>query len=409
MPLELPKFEKLPFFKKGISNKAMSAQKKIISDTKNISLVHSGEDYFSRLERIILQSKTEIHLQTYIFDYDATGKKIISALKVAASRNVKIYILIDGFGSYSFPKVVINELKKTGITIRFFSPFFSVNSLYIGRRLHHKVLISDAKTALIGGINIADKYHGTEKKSPWLDYAIEINDENISESLQKLCRDLFFKNRIIRRKEIKSVFENSAKTTIKVLQNDWLKRKNEVFKAYINKISTAQKEIIIVSSYFLPGKKLAKTLKKASQKGVKIKLILSGISDIPMARRASCHLYSKLLGYNIELYEWKKSVLHGKIAVIDSNWTTIGSFNLNNLSSYASIEMNVGIDSTEFAQEYLIHLHEVIAQCDEITLETLKINYGLTSKLANWFSYWTTRTIEIIVTYFPHKRFIKLY
>jgi cardiolipin synthase len=376
---------------------------------EKITLVHSGVDYFSRLERIILESKSEIHIQTYIFDYDSTGKKIIEALKKAASRKVKINILIDGFGSLSFPTEIMNELKKEGIDIRIFSPFFSVNSLYIGRRLHHKIVVIDAKTALIGGINIADKYHGTEKTAPWLDYAVEINDENIAESVQKLCRDIYFKNRIIRRKEIKSVFETSGGTTIKVLQNDWLKRKNEIFKAYINKIHNAEKEIVILSSYFLPGKRLTNALKKASRKGVKVKLILSGISDVPLARKASCYLYAKLLRYNIELFEWKKSVLHGKIAVIDTNWTTIGSFNLNNLSSYASIEMNVGIDSAEFANTYLIHLNEIIAQCDEITPETLKVKYGLTSKFANWVSYWTTRTIEIMVTYFPHKRFRKFY
>ncbi len=376
---------------------------------QTITLVHSGEDYFSRLERIILESKSEIHIQTYIFDYDSTGKKIIEALKIAASKNVKINILIDGFGSYSFPEVIINDLKKIGIKIRFFSPFFSANSLYIGRRLHHKIIVSDAQTALIGGINIAEKYHGTEKIASWLDYAVEINEENIAESLQKLCKDIYFKNRIIRRKEIKSVFENPQETTIKVLQNDWLKRKNEIFKTYINKISTAEKEIVIVSSYFLPGKKLIRSLKKASQKGVKIKLILSGISDVPMARRASCHLYSKLLRYNIELYEWKKSVLHGKTAVIDANWTTIGSFNLNNLSSFASIEMNVAIDSEGFAKEYLVHLNEIIAQCDRITPETLKLTYGLTSKFTNWVSYWVSRTAEIIITYIPHKRFRKFY
>ena len=373
------------------------------------TLVHSGEDYFSRLERIILESKSEIHLQTYIFDYDSTGKKIIEALKIAASKNVKINILIDGFGSLSFPTETKNELSKIGIELRVFSPFFSVNSLYIGRRLHHKIIVSDAKTALIGGINIAEKYHGTEKIAPWLDYAVEINDENIAESLQKLCKDIYFKNRIIRRKEIKSVFETPQEITIKVLQNDFLKRKNEIFKSYINKISNAEKEIVIISSYFLPGKKLIRTLKKASQKGVKIKLILSGISDVPMARRASCHLYSKLLRFNIELYEWKKSVLHGKIAVIDSNWTTIGSFNLNNLSSFASIEMNVAIDSEGFAEDYLMHLNEIIGQCERITSEKLKLTYGLISKFANWTSYWVSRTAEIIVTYFPHKRFMKFY
>jgi cardiolipin synthase len=376
---------------------------------QTITLVHSGDDYFSRLERIILESKSEIHIQTYIFDYDSTGKKIISALKEAASRNVKIYILIDGFGSLSFPTEVINELSKIGIELRIFSPFFSANSLYIGRRLHHKIIVSDAKTALIGGINIADKYHGTEKTSPWLDYAVEINDKNIAKSLQELCRDIYFKNRIIRRKKIISVYEKTNINSVSVLQNDWLKRKNEIFKTYINKISTAEKEIVIVSSYFLPGKKLIKTLKKASQNKVTIKLILSGISDVPMARLACCHLYSKLLRYNIELYEWKKSVLHGKIAVIDANWTTIGSFNLNNLSSFASIEMNVAIDSEEFAKDYLVHLNEIITQCERITPEALKSTHGLTSKFTNWVSYWISRLAEILVTYIPHKRFRKFY
>jgi cardiolipin synthase len=77
------------------------------------------------------------------------------------------------------------------------------------------------------------------------------------------------------------------------------------------------------------------------------------------------------LDNNIELYEWDKTVLHGK-AVVDGNWTTIGSFNLNNLSSYGSLEMNVEIKSTAFASSYLEHLNEVIAQCQTITHKSLK-------------------------------------
>ena len=89
------------------------------------TLVHSGEDYFSRLERIIVESKIEIHIQTYIFDYDSIGQRIIAALKAAATRNVKIYILIDGFGSLSFPTEIIDELSEIGIELRIFSSFFS--------------------------------------------------------------------------------------------------------------------------------------------------------------------------------------------------------------------------------------------------------------------------------------------
>lgn len=382
---------------------------KTISTVENLELVYSGEDYFSRLEQIILESKTEIHIQTYIFENDAIGKKIIEALKKSAARNVKIYIVIDGFGSFSFPSELINELKKTGINIRFFSPLFAANSIYLGRRLHHKIVVSDSKIVIIGGINIADKYHGTLTSTPWLDYAVQLNDEKIAKSLSKVCMDIYFRKQRIGRKKIMSLFNNFEEISVNILQNDWLKRKNEISTAYIKSFRNAKKEIVIVGSYFLPGKRLVNALKKASQNNVKIKLILSGISDLPMARRASCHLYSKLLHYNIEIYEWENSILHGKAAVVDNKWTTIGSFNLNNLSSYASIEMNVGINSAQFSNQFILHLEKIMNQCEKITPESLKIKSGFASKFINWVSYWITRLIEIIITYLPHKRFIKLY
>jgi cardiolipin synthase len=95
------------------------------------------------------------------------------------------------------------------------------------------------------------------------------------------------------------------------------------------------KEIVIVGSYFLPGRRMNTALKKAAKNKVKIKLILAGISDVTLSRRATHHIYATLLDNNIELYEWDKTVLHGKAAVVDGNWTTIGSFNLNNLSMEA--------------------------------------------------------------------------
>lgn len=377
--------------------------------SKNVALVYSGEDYFSRLEQIILDAKTEIHIHTYIFEYDNIGKKIISALKEAASRNVKIFILLDGFGSFSFPHNVINELKKIGIEIRFFSPVFSANSLYIGRRLHHKVVVADKKIALIGGINIASKYYGTDKVAPWLDYAVQVRDKTIGAQLSILCFNIYLKKKRVSTKRIASAMYSNSEMALSVLQNDWLKRKKEIYSAYLKSIGDAKKEIVIMGSYFLPGRKLIASLKNASHKKVKIKLILSGISDVPIARRASCHLYATLLRHNIELYEWKSSILHGKAAVIDNNWTTIGSFNLNNLSSFASIEMNMEIKSAAFSTNYRLHLDEIMSQCDRITPESLHSKGKITTRLLNWVCYLITRTIEIIVTYLPFKRFKILY
>lgn len=375
---------------------------------ESVILVQSGEDYFSRLERIIEEAESEIHMQTYIFEYDAIGIRIGEALKNAASRNVKVYLLIDGFGSKSLPQKFIEELESYGINVRIFSPLFSANSFYIGRRLHQKVIVADADTALIGGINIAEKYRGTHTEAPWLDYAIQLKNPDLGQQLQKICQSIYFKERSLRRKKIPTVLFTSEGTKVEILQNDWLKRKNEVYKAYIKHIRYAKNEVIIVGSYFLPGRKLIGAVKRASQNKAKVKIILSGNSDIPLLRHASNYFYTKILHYDIELYEWNQSVLHGKAAVIDSQWTTIGSFNLNNLSSYASIELNVGVDSAEFSQNYRAHLNEILEQCHLITPKSLATRHYFGSKLINWSCYQLVRLIMLLITYLPYKRFLSL-
>ena len=371
---------------------------------KSIELVFSGEDYFSRLQRIINKAESEIHLQTYIFENDTTGMKIAECLKEAAMRKVNVYVLLDGYGSNTLPGELTNNLIKHGINLR----FFSANIILIGRRLHHKVVVVDGKTALIGGINIADKYHGTKTNESWLDYAVQVEGK-IAEPLQELCRNIYFRKRRQNRKKIKAAFYSDDRISVRIIQNDWLKRKNEICIAYLKSIRNAKKEVIIVGSYFLPGRRLTDSLKKVARNGVKIKLILSGISDVPLVRRAGRYLYSSLLKNNIELYEWNKSVLHGKAAVVDSEWITIGSFNLNHLSSYGSIEMNVEIASPEFAAHFASYLHTVIAQSEKITAETLKARIGMVSKLFNWFFYRLIRTGLKIITYLPYKRVFKRY
>ena len=371
---------------------------------KSIQLVHSGDDYFSRLERIINEAVYEIHIQTYIFDNDTTGKRILLALKEALKRQVKVYLLLDSFGSLSFPNEISTELKQAGGHIRFFSPLFSASSFYIGRRLHKKVVVADGKVALIGGINIANRYHGSANEKPWLDFAIEINS-SIAKDIQSHCKANYSKKKSALRKIIPPRFESEEKVTIQILQNDWLNRKSEISEAYIQSISNAKEKVIIVGSYFLPGRKLTHALLEASKNKVKIQLILSGVSDLPMTRRASCYLYSKLLKHNIELYEWNQSVLHGKSMVVDGSWTTIGSFNLNNLSSYASIEMNVGIESAAFATFFEEELQQILLQCQKITPESFQTRNTIISKITTALSYYITRGIEIIVTYLPYKRF----
>src|SRR6056297_373039 len=375
--------------------------------SEKIELVHSGSDFFDRLRYLIAHATSEVHLQTYIFENDATGKEVAKALKEAASRNVKVYVLLDGYGSSSLSAHFINDLIAHGINVRFFAPFFSMNSIYLGRRLHHKVAVADGEIALVGGINNADKYRGTQTEQPWLDYAVQIKDAGMATHLERLCKMIYSKKSRESISVTKNRFRLSKGVSAHIVQNDWLHRKNEIYDAYTNAIENAKKEITILGSYFFPGRRLSKALYGASRNGVKVKLILSGVSDVPLARRATNHLYTSLIKGNIELYEWKNSVLHGKVATVDQNWATVGSFNLNHLSAYGSIELNIELISKEFSTTMAASLEGVIAKCEKITVDTLKTRGNLFARILNWSVYRLVRILFRIATYVPYKRFFK--
>src|ERR1043165_6437400 len=122
-------------------------------EAEEITLVHSGADYFRVLEKIIDEAQTSIQFQTYIFDEDNTGKKILEALDRAATRGVELYVMIDAFGSTGFSNARIKELNSKNFHIRKFSRLFSNESIFFGRRLHWKIIVADKKIALTGGIN----------------------------------------------------------------------------------------------------------------------------------------------------------------------------------------------------------------------------------------------------------------
>lgn len=371
----------------------------------NSKLVHSVEDYFLRLLAIITNAKTEIHLQTYIFEEDKTGKEIAAELIKSANRKVKVYILLDGYGSQNLSSTFIEDLTKNGINIRLFSPFFSKNNFHIGRRLHHKIVVAGGKIVLTGGVNIADKYRGSETRIPWLDYSVQIENQTFCKPFQELCLNIYWK-------KIGNITQPICTTyneTIKILQNDWLNQKSEICNAYSQAIYNAKNEITIVASYFLPSKRLRNVIKIAARKNVKVKIVLSSLSDLPVVMWATKYLYGLLLKQGIELYEWKKSVLHAKIGVVEKYWATVGSFNLNHLSSNGSIEMNVATQPFCFGKNLSNHLNDIISQCDKITFETLESRNGIFRRFRNFVSYYFVRVALIICTYIPRKRFLKFY
>ena len=359
-------------------------------------LLRSGEQYFAACERIIDGAQQYIHFQTYIVDDDATGRRIVDALIRASNRGgVRIYFLLDAFGGGSFTKELQNKIEEAGILFRFFSPGLITKGFQLSLRLHHKVLLVDGETAIIGGMNVADRYHGTKEAKEWLDFAILLKGPECAHVLfilKKLWNKAFISRKERSREMLHNppIFEEDIK--VKVLQNNWYRNKIEILKSYRSALKHAQDRMVIFQSYFLPGRNERKLLRNASRRGVDIKIVLASESDAWVFKRATNFLYDFILRNNISIYEYTPSNLHAKVATVDGNWSTIGSYNMNHLSDYGSVEMNVDIFDAPFAEKFEeILLNEIKNNCREVTFEEHIHRKTKISRFFDWTSYQTIR------------------
>lgn len=375
---------------------------------QSLNLLRSGEPYFNRLYQLIDEAKSTIHFQVYIFDLDITGNLIIEKLIAAAHRDVAVYLVVDAYASNQFTPTVVNRLTKEGIHIKLFAPI-TLSSFRIGRRLHHKVILIDEKIALIGGINIADKYAGY-LQTPWLDIAIEITG-SICSDIHELCQSIWQKKLHRKKQQLQQLKTPSTPINIdrvRLIHNDWWHKRIEISKAYRNAIQHSQKSVTIVASYFLPSYRKRKLIIDAAKRGVNVTLILGGNSDIPLMHSAIKYLYGVLLNNHIQIFEWNKSVLHAKFATVDGIWTTIGSYNLNALSDYGSIETNIEIEQSAITASANSFIQQMLLDgCTKIERTAFNKQNHLLIRFYRWLSYQSIRLSLFLLFLFMQRDQLK--
>jgi cardiolipin synthase A/B len=376
-----------------------------------VRLIHGGRQYFDTLCEMIRSANKLVHLQVYIFDDDETGKLVASELVAAAKRNVEVYLLVDGYASRHLKPDFIKRLTDEGVQFKFFNPLFKSKNFYFGRRMHQKVTVVDATTALVAGMNITNRYNDFEGVPGWLDFGLWVEGEAAKE-LCLLCWKTWYNYPSVMQQvkcEAGNIrFDNLPQefAEVSVRRNDWVRRKNEISSTYINMFRKAENNIIILCSYFLPGNAIRKQLSLAASRGVKIRVITAGISDIKLSKYAERYLYTWMLKNNIQLFEYQPGILHGKIAVCDSSWLTIGSYNINNLSAYASIELNLNVRQPAFATSVENVLKEIAEKdCIAITNEVFTKSGNVFVKTGRWAAYQISRFLVYLFTfYFQHKK-----
>ena len=345
-------------------------------------LLENGEDFFPRVFECIAAARHEVMLETFIVFEDKVGLALHAALLQAASRGVQIDMTVDGYGSPDLSANFISALTQAGVRVHVFDPGPTLwgwrTNLF--RRMHRKLVVVDAERAFVGGINYSADHLADFGPAAKQDYAVEVEGPLVAEIHQFMHKALAAGQRNAgadpgRASGLRQRLSAGARALTSpwrgrvpgpageaaglFVTRDNRKHTNDIERHYRVAIRAARSRIFIANAYFFPGYRLLREMRRAARRGVDVRLILQGQPDMPIVKIAASLLYRHLLDAGVHIYEYCERPLHGKVAVSDDEWATVGSSNLDPLSLSLNLEANVVIRDRGFTRhlaERLEHL-----------------------------------------------------
>lgn len=322
-----------------------------------LTLLNSGGEYFPALIAAIDAARVEIHLETYIFADDATGRAVCEALARAAGRGVAVRVLVDGFGAGDFPHALMPGLAAAGVQVLLYRREIARFRLrrHRLRRLHRKIAVIDARVAFVGGINVIDDRNTPHQTPPRFDFAVRVEGPLLA-PIVRTVRRLWeivvwasFRRRYRLLRVPRPVIDPAGGQVAAFVVRDNIRHRRAIEEAYLAAIAGARHEILIANAYFLPGTRFRRALLDAAARGVRVTVLLQGRVEYRLLHYATQALYGVLLAGGVRIFEYRRSFLHAKVAVVDQHWATVGSSNIDPFSLMLAKEGNVVVRDAGFA------------------------------------------------------------
>jgi cardiolipin synthase len=351
-------------------------------DNNDVKLLINGEEFFPRVFECIRNARSEVLLETFILAEDKVGHELQEALIVAAKRGVKVDITVDDYGTFDLSEEFVDKLINAGVRLHIFDPQPSFRGIRLNffRRLHRKLVVIDNELAFVGGINISVDHITTSGPKAKQDYAVEVRGPIVSD-IRATCLDLLIQGSSKQDALLYKQYTNSEQkavgnTRMLLAIRDNQNHSKDIQRQYLLAIRLAKKRIVIANAYFFPSYRFLRELRRAARRGVEVILILQGQPDMPWVMALSSLLYSYLMRAGVKIHEYCKRPLHGKVALVDDEWVTVGSSNLDPLSLSLNLEANLIIQDAEFNQHLYQHFQQLSAEeCTPVNIKVAKRGY----------------------------------
>lgn len=373
-----------------------------------LTLLNSGAAYFPALIAAIDNARDEVFLETYIFADDDTGRRVGDALSRAARRGVAVRVMVDGFGGAEFLSTLMAPLLAEGVQVLIYRPEVARFRLrrHRLRRLHRKLAVIDGTVGFVGGINVIDDLNTPHQIPPRFDFAVCVEGPLVGE-IYRAVRRLWeivvwasLKRRYRVQMDLLPVrFAGEGRQTAAFVLRDNIRHRRDIEEAYLAAILSARHEIVIACAYFLPGRRFRRALLAAARRGVQVSILLQGRVEYRLLHYATQAIYGRLLASGIRIFEYHRSFLHAKVAVVDDDWATVGSSNIDPFSLLLAKEANIVVRDKEFTGQLRAELAAAMAEgAHELDHRNWR-RRGLFSRLLSWASYQLARLLIDVAGY----------
>ncbi|TWG84102.1 cardiolipin synthase [Cupriavidus gilardii J11] len=343
------------------------------STGNRIRLLENGEAYFPRVNAAIASARHSVLLETFILFDDAVGRALQETVVDAARRGVFVAMTVDGYGSSDLPRGFVARMVEAGVRLHVFAPRRRLLGMRTNlfRRLHRKLVAVDGRIAFVGGINFSAQHLSDYGPAAKQDYAVEVEGPLAYEihrflvDAMPLDSDVAASCRLP--PEAVPALRAPAGATAWLVTRDNDAHRTDIEWEYLLAIRGARRQVVIANAYFLPGFRVLHAICEAARRGVDVRLILQGNPDMPWVKRMADMLYAHLHDAGVRIFEYCERPLHGKVALVDDDWATVGSSNLDPLSLSLNLEANLVIRDAAFTNELRANLDRLMARaCREI-------------------------------------------
>ncbi len=381
-------------------------------------LLENGEEFFPRVFATIANARKEVVLETFILFEDKVGLQLHEALVAAARRGVQVDVTIDGWGSPDLSSRFIGTLHEAGVRLHVFDPGprpFGLRPKLL-RRMHRKIVVVDGEVAFMGGINYSADHladYGPEAKQ---DYSVEIRGPLVAEIHRFAHAALAAGSRHDpshrgwwrwrrRARSAPDQLPRAGTARAMLVIRDNGTHTTDIERQYRIAIRSARKRIVIANAYFFPGYRLIRDLRRAARRGVDVQLILQGTPDMAIVKVGASALYGHLAKAGVRIFEYCERPLHGKVALVDDEWATIGSSNLDPLSLSLNLEANVVIRDRGFNQHLFERLEQLVCHsCTQVRYEELERSADWLAVARSFIAFHLVRLWPLLPSWLPRHR-----